>query len=254
MKQDIVWEGNTEFGHYKVIDTLYDARPARVLYSGDRQAAQSGVAKDGKPDLLFDYNQRLLELATGVLPGRILLIGGGVCTLPQALLAAMPSVVLDVVEPDSGLTQLARRFFGLQQSARLHIFHTDGRSFLASHHGKYDMILIDAFTHTAIPRDLKTVQAMQALNKHLNRSGMVAMNVISAYSGSSSHVLRELYAGYCQVFDVVDVFLAGRGYSLWLPQNFILTAQKQSPLPLKEYMRYEAVPPPEVAPLEALYD
>lgn len=254
MKRELLWEGNTEYGHYQVIDTLYDGRLARVLYSGNRQAAQSGIATDGKADLLFDYNQRLFELITNVMPKRLLLIGGGACTLPQALLAALPELTIDVVEIDSGLTHLAHRFFGLQPSARLRVFHTDGRAFLASHPEKYDMILVDAFTHTAIPRQLKTVQATSALHTHLGVSGMVAMNIISAYSGSSSYVLRELYAAYCQVFDSVDIFLASRGYNLWLPQNFILTAQKQAALPLKEYMRYEAVAPPEATPLEALHD
>src|ERR1700760_605289 len=105
--QHILWEGDTIYGHYQVVDTLYDGRPARVLYSGDRQAAQSGIAKDASPSLLFDYNQRVFELLTSVLPKRVLLIGGAVCTLPKALLAALPDVQIDVIEPDSGLTKLA---------------------------------------------------------------------------------------------------------------------------------------------------
>lgn len=254
MESRTLWEGDTDSGHYQVIDTLYDGRPARVLYSGDRQAAQSGIAKDGKPDLLFDYNQRLFELATNLPPRRLLLIGGGVCTLPIALLAALPDIHIDVVEPDSGLTQLAHRFFGLKENGRLRIFHTDGRTFLSESQDTYDMIFIDAFVHTSIPRSLKTAEAVQAFYGHLDKQGLLAMNVISGYHGESSFVVRELYAGYCQVFDAVDVFLASRGYSLWLPQNFVLTAQKGTDFPLKDYVRYEAVLPPEVGPSEVLHD
>jgi spermidine synthase len=254
MKRDVLWEGETEFGRYQVIDTLYDGRPARVLYSGDRQAAQSGAAKDNNPDLLFDYNQRIFELVTNLPPGRLLLIGGGVCTLPIALLKAIPRINIDVVEIDSGLTELAHRFFGLQETSRLRIFHTDGRSFLRESTERYDMILVDAFVHTAIPRDLKTTEAIKALHDHLRPKGVVAMNVISGYHGESSHILREVYAGFCQAFDVVHIFLASRGYSLWLPQNFVLTAQKGSQLPLQDYIRYHAVQPPEVNPNEALSD
>jgi len=254
MQREVLWEGETGYGHYQVVDTLYDGRPARVLYSGDRQAAQSGVAKDDKPDLLFDYNQRMFELAASLVPGKILLIGGAVATLPKALLVALPDVRIDVVEPDERLTQLAYEYFDLPVDDRLRFFHTDGRDFLRQTAGRYDLIVVDAFTHTTIPKELKTLEAFQAYYKHLQAKGLLAMNIISGYYGPSARTLRELYAGACQTFDAVDIFLASRGYSLWLPQNFVLAAQKGTDYPLKDYVRYGPVQPPEVNPTEALQD
>ncbi len=250
----VIWEGETQYGHYQVVDTLYDSRPARVLYSGDRQAAQSGIAKDDKPDLLFDYNQRMFELVSNLVPERLLLIGGGVGTLPQALLKIMPDIHIDMVEPDSGLIDLAYRYFGLPVDDRLHIYTTGGRAFLRGHATRYDMILVDAFTHTTIPKELKTKEAFGAYAKHLRRGGTFAMNVISGYYGPSSRVLREVYAGAMGNFAAVDVFLASRGYTLWLPQNFVLTGQKDNNLPLRDYVRHESVQPPEVTPESALND
>lgn len=254
MQRDVIWEGETSLGHYQVIDCMYDGRSARVLYSGRRQAAQSGIAKDSRTDLLFDYNQRMFELAGNLSPDKILLIGGGVGTLPKALLEALPTVRIDMVEPDAGLTDLAYRFFELPVDERLRIFHTDGRTYLRHTTERYDMILIDAFTHTTIPKELKTVEAFQAVHKHLKPEGVFAMNVISGYYGPGAATLRQLYAAACQSFDIVDIFLAGRGYSLWLPQNFILTAQGKAGLPIGDYVRYEAVKPPEANPNEALHD
>lgn len=254
MQREVLWEGKTAFGHYQVVDTLYDGRPARVLYSGDRQAAQSGVAKDDKPDLLFDYNQRVFELATALVPDKLLLIGGAVATLPKALLEALPDVRIDVVEPDERLTRLAYDYFDLPVDDRLRFFHTDGRSFLRQTTERYDMIVVDAFTHTTIPKELKTREAFQAYHKHLQAKGLLAMNIISGYYGPSARVLREIYAAACQTFDAADIFLASRGYSLWLPQNFVLAAQKGTDYPLKDYVRYGPVQPPEVNPAEALQD
>lgn len=254
MKSEVLWEGDTAFGHYQVTDTLYDGRPARVLYSGDRQAAQSGVAKDDKPDLLFDYNQRMFELVTNLVPNDLLLIGGGVSTLPKALLEALPHTRIDVVEPDEGLTKLAYRFFDLPVDDRLQFFHTDGRKFLQGSSKRYDIVLVDAFNHTKIPEDMKTLEAFQAYHAHLKSEGLLAMNVISGYHGPSSKILRQVYAAVCQPFDVVDIFLASRGYSLWLPQNFVLTGQKGIDLPLKDYVRLSSVEPPEVHPAEAPRD
>jgi spermidine synthase len=254
MSHDIIWEGNTPMGHYQVIDTLYDGRPARVLYSGDRQAAQSGVAKDSNPDLLFDYNQRMFELVTSLVPEKLLLIGGAVGTLPTALMEALPGIHIDMVEPDTGLTELAFTYFDLPVDDRLQVFHTDGRSFLREHATRYDMVLVDAFMHTTIPEDLKTLEAFQAYHKHLRPNGVLSINVISGYYGPSAYVLKQMCAAAFGTFQTVDVFLASRGYSLWLPQNFVLTAQKQTEFPLKDYMRYESVQPPEVSPNDALRD
>jgi len=254
MEGAILWEGETAFGYYQVVDTLYDGRPARVLYSGDRQAAQSGVAQDDEPDLLFDYNQRMFELANGLVPNELLLIGGAVGTLATALLRTFPKLRVDMVEPDEALVGLGHRYFDLPASDRLRVFHTDGRTFLREHAGRYDMVVVDAFVHAVIPTDLQTVEAFRAYAAHLRPEGVLAMNIISGYHGRSARVLAQLYAAALHGFDTLDVFLAGHGYSLWLPQNFVLTAQKGSGRPLQDYVRYEAVKPPEVHPGLALRD
>lgn len=252
--EHVIWEGDTVYGHYQVVDTLYDGRPARVLYSGERHTAQSGVAKDDKPDLLFDYNQRMFELVTNLVPGRILLIGGAVETLPIALLDALPDVMIDVVEPDEGLTKLAYDFFDMPVTERLRIIHTDGRSFMRSSTDKYDVILVDAFMRNIVPRDMRTGEAFEALANHLRPDGVLAMNVISSYYGRTSHVLREVYGAATAAFRITTLLLASRGYSLWLPQNFVLTAQKTTDLPLKDYVRYDAIDPPDVPPYDVLHD
>jgi spermidine synthase len=254
MHRTTVWEGDTAFGHFQVIDGTYDGRPARVLYSGDGRAAQSGIALDDKPDLLFDYNQRLLELATNLVPRSILLVGGGVGTLPTALLRALPDVQVSVVEPDAALIQLGHQYFDLPVDDRLRLYATDGRTYLRDHGSRFDMVLVDAFHHTTMPRDLQTVEAFEAYRRHLHNPGVLAMNLISGFFGSSPHVLDGLYAAALQTFDAVDVFRAGAGYSLWLPQNFVLAAQAGSDWPLGDYVRHDAVKPPEVDPARALRD
>jgi len=145
------------------------------------------------------------------------------------------------VEPDDGLTDLAYRFFDLPIDERLHIYHTDGRSFLDNTSGQYDMILIDAFVHNAIPYELRTMQAFRDYKDHLRSTGVLMMNIISGYHGNNARMLREICAAAVCSLSMVEVFLAGRGYSLWLPQNFLLTAQCNGGESLKDYMRYEAL-------------
>jgi spermidine synthase len=125
---------------------------------------------------------------------------------------------------------------------------------LAQANERYDMIVVDAFVHTAIPRDVKSVEAFRTYVAHLKPNGVAAMNIISAYNGRGAHIVREAQAAAMQSFAAVDLFLAGRGYSLWLPQNFVLVAQKQSGLHLDEYLRYDIEPLRDVRPVEALHD
>jgi hypothetical protein len=61
----IVFEGDSKYGHYVVSDGTYAGRPARALYSGNGDAAQSGLALDSNKQLLFDYNQRFWNCFAG---------------------------------------------------------------------------------------------------------------------------------------------------------------------------------------------
>jgi protein-L-isoaspartate O-methyltransferase len=254
MSQEVLWEGDTAYGHFSVVDGLYDSRPARVLYSGERKAAQSGVAKDDKPNLLFDYNQRLFELAEHLQPQRILLIGGGALTLPTALLKALPQTRVDVVELDPGLTHLAYKYFDAPVDDRLTVAHTDGRSFLMRTAQTYDLIIVDAFSDSIIPRELKTAEAFQVYGGKLAPDGAVAMNVISSYNGRGSHIVREILAGASASFATVELFLAAHGYSRWLPQNFLVVAQKCVGLGLRNILRYDIEQLSDVSDEEALRD
>ena len=227
MADTIIFDGDTELEHYQVIDTIYEGRQARVLYSGQRHTAQSGIAKDGKPDLLFDYNQRFLELLESVPAERLLLIGGGAYTLPMALLHKFPQLQIDVVEIDAGLQRLAERFFGLKQDQRLHIIHENGRDYLEHSTQNYDVILLDAFTQSNIPESLTDAAAVRLLHKHLTGNGVAAVNIISPYYGPNSGFIRAQVELYASTFRMVEVRPAGRAiFSLWLPQNLVLIAQK----------------------------
>ena len=251
MQRQIIWQGETASGNYQVVDGVYDGRPARVLYSGNGRAAQSGIARDKKPDLLFDYTQRLLELAEGYNPKAVLMIGGAAGTLPKALLEMLPQVRVDSIEPDEGLTKLGYEFFELPVDERFRIFHTDGRTFLREHASRYDMIIVDAFSHATIPADLTTAEAFAAYRKHLQSTGLLAVNIISGYYGESrARVLRELYAAAVHEFGAADVFLASRDYSLWLPQNFILAAQCGEPMDVSAYTRGQPIDSPPLLPLD----
>jgi spermidine synthase len=237
---DVLYEFDTDYGHYQVVDMVYDGRPARVLFSGNQRAAQSGVATDISDDLLFDYNQRMFELVVGYQPQRLLLIGGGMYTLPTALLAELPDITMDVVELDEGLEPVARQYFGLGSDERLRIIYDDGLSFITTNNTRYDMILIDAYTHELAEPSLSSAEAVSHLTRGLAPDGVIVSNVIASYFGRRSQALRRLMDHYHeQQYSDVALFPASQSLSLWLPQNLILTAQLSAETNLDQHLRYQ---------------
>lgn len=235
----LLFETDTPYSHYEVWDTVYGGRPARVLYSGRRHTAQSGVPRDGRPELLFDYNQRLLDLVSAVQPRRLLLIGGGAYTLPMALLDSVPGIRIDVAEIDGNLETIAKRFFGLRSDRRLRLFHEGGRQHLDHNKQAYDMIIVDAFIQADAPDDLTTLEAAEVYKRNLTAQGLLARNVISAYDGPGGAVLRRQLHDWNEVFEWADIFPASPSLSFKFAQNLLLiAADKRLP---GGYMRYPAL-------------
>lgn len=250
----ILFETDTDYDHYSVVELTYEGRPARVLFSGTRRAAQSGIGLDDDPDLLFDYNQRLLELAGNLYPKQILVIGGGTCTLPMALAAALPEATVEVVELDPGLQPIAEQYFGLQLSERLQLHFAEGRQYLQATSEDYDMIIIDVFSALSIPRQFLTLEFVSLVRRKLRPGSCAAMNIIASYQGRNTALIKSQAAAYSQVFDRLDIFPAGYGLTSWLPQNLVITAQRAPVQDLKHYIRYAAIGPIEAGPSDLYYD
>jgi len=223
-REHTIYRGDTKFEHYEVVDMVYEGRPARVLFTNRHRAAQSGIATDGKPKLLFDYNQRFFELAKSLHPKNILIIGGGVYTLPLALTHELSDVFIDVIEIDPGLDSIASKFFGLKPNNRLRVIHTNGRKYLDNASRKYDLIIIDAFMGTEVPYELLTLEAAVALQHRLTKQGVVAMNVIGIFNGHGVK-LKSLISVYQHVFKQTHMYPADDSISLLVSQNFVIIGQ-----------------------------
>jgi spermidine synthase len=251
--EKIIYETDTKFEHYQVVDMVYVGRPARVLFSGQHSAAQSGVPTDDNPAMLFDYNQRFLELVGSLKPHSILLIGGGAFTLPMEILKYFPDTKIDVVERDPGLKDLAQKFFGLKKNKTLKIYFGDGREYLQNTDNVYELILIDAFVHSVIPKSLSTQEFATLIKLHLSKKGVTAINVISPYHGLHNSVIKQQYATYKSVFKHTDIFPADKTLSLWISQNFLQISTDKRIKP-KYNLRFAGLQPPVISAQNILYD
>lgn len=227
----------TDFGRYELSDVRYNGRPARVLYSGNREAAQSGMALDDNPELLFDYNERFMELARGYQPSSVLILGGGAFTLASALLQHNPQLTLDIVEPDIELEEIAKQYFGYHPSDKTRSYGMGGAEYLSICVSSYDMIIVDAFLHDQVPEELQTTETAKQLRRTLKPNGLLAMNIISAASGRRSALLAHMCETIGSVFGTVRAYPAEQGLADTTPQNFIVCAGAGNP---GKYLRFPA--------------
>ncbi|WKZ24909.1 MAG: fused MFS/spermidine synthase [Patescibacteria group bacterium] len=166
-----------------------------------RYVAQSGRFLDGD-DLLFPYT-RFFDHIFDLNPetDKVLMIGGGAFTYPNRFAAIHPDKVIEVVEIDPFLTELAQKHFNLELRDNLIIHNQDGRLFLNNNEKKYDAVLLDAFSSAgSVPFQLATTEAVEMIYDSLNDNGVVIVNVIGATEGKYARFVEAQFAVYQEVF------------------------------------------------------
>jgi len=221
--RNVLYAGESPFGKYKIVDTNYNGRPARVLY-GSRSSPQSGAAHDDNPELLFDYNQLFLEIMMSRTPKKVLVIGGGAFMLPIAAFHRFPNMHIDVVEIDPLLVKLSRDFFDLPDNKRMGVHVGDGAAFVASAKGRYDMIILDAFSGYDIPHHLLEREAITRYKQRLTKDGVIAINFISSYKPNRPRLAHELVASFGAIFSHISLCQADAEYLSDEKQNLLLIA------------------------------
>ena len=227
------------------IDTLYSkilvykgidekTKKPTLNLATDPFGTQAAIFTDGTDDLVFNYT-KFYRLAGFFNPAikASLMIGGAAYTYPIDFLKNFPNANMDVVEIDPGMTDIARKYFGLKDSPRLSIIHEDGRIFLNENLKKYDAIFLDAFNSaSSIPFQLTTVEAIQKIYDSLDVNGVVLVNIISDLEGDRGKFFRAEYATYKNFFPQVYVFAINNLDDGKNVQNIMIVALKSDKVPV----------------------
>jgi spermidine synthase len=148
----------------------------------------------------------LLEHAA---PKRVLLIGGGVNGAAVEALKDPTIASLDYVELDPALIAMARQFFPAQTAVfdldrRVHLHLVDGRRFLTTTRGKFDVIIVDVpDPQTAQLNRFYTVEFFRLARAHLSPQGLLAIELRSAeetISPDLAEFLRSIRRTLGEVF------------------------------------------------------
>lgn len=179
-------------------------------YEGNRQSC---IFLNDRSRLVFSYTKMMLgSLYLAPNPKRVLVIGLGGGTLPDALLRLYPEIDMDVVEVDAAVIRVARKYFDFRPGPNVHVFEEDGRVFVkrAGRTGaKYDLVLLDAFDHEYIPEHMLTREFLQEVKAVMQPEGVLAANTFST---------SRLYAHESATYEAVF----GRFYNLKSANRVIL--------------------------------
>lgn len=237
-------ESSLSAGGFHDLDTNYNRilvfqskdprtdRPTRAMATTPRYV-QSSMFLDDPLELVLRYT-RFFTLAGHWRPHmkRILVLGGGAYSFPRAMMARNPDLQIDVVELDPGVTDIARRFFHLEEQPGLRIHHEDARTFINRSRETFDVIFVDVFnSHYSVPFHLTTLETVSRLHRLLDEDGLVIMNTIAAVEGPGGRFLRALTATYTSVFGPVHLYPLFDPGDGTLKQNIILVAAKSGALP-----------------------
>ncbi|HEX6100507.1 MAG TPA: fused MFS/spermidine synthase [Thermoanaerobaculia bacterium] len=130
---------------------------------------------------------------------RVLQIGLGGGTAARQFASLYPEAIVDVVEVDPLVVDVAKRHFGVIPSERLRIHVADGRTFLARSSERWDLIIVDAYTASrygdTIPAHLTTREFFTTAAAHLTDGGIVHFHC--AFGG---RLLQSIHATMASVF------------------------------------------------------
>jgi spermidine synthase len=109
-------------------------------------------------------------------PRRIAILGNAGGTVARAFGHYFPRTEVDAVEIDGELTNLGRKYLGLD-NPRMDAFAEDARPWLEAADGGYDAILVDAYRQPYIPFYLTTAEFFALAAERLAPGGVVIVNV-----------------------------------------------------------------------------
>jgi spermidine synthase len=170
-----------ESTHYNDIYVIQNDNYRELWFKGNGDYfLQSRVNLEQPPQLALVYsNMMMASLLFCPKPRRLLMIGLGGAAVTNFLNEQFHNLHIDVVEIDSKIIEVSKKYFFLRESNRYRVFQEDGRVFIKKRKGQelYDWIILDAFKSGSIPYHLKTCEFYKEIRAILKPNGIVGSNL-----------------------------------------------------------------------------
>lgn len=225
---------DTQYGRVYINNEFENGEKIRVLHVDGGTESATFTDAANRNELAYEYTKYYdLMFAANNDIKDTLLIGGGGYSYPKYYISHFEDKNMDVVEIDNKVTEIAKKYFylddliedyNLEETNRLQLISEDGRTFLNKNQKKYDAILNDAFSGYAPVKTLTTLEAASHIKRSLNENGVYLTNIISALDGADSKFLRAEVNTLKQVFKNVYIVPCEDAEDRINPQNHMVVA------------------------------
>ncbi len=186
---------------YNYIQVIDDPSGWRLLTVNEGEAYQSAYRADRVlTGGIWDLFLVAPTFASADAPRSSLMIGLAAGTTAREYTLVYGQIPIDGVELDPAIIAVGQKYFAMTQP-NLRAIADDGRNFLQTRAGQYDVIAIDAYRQPYIPFHLTTVEFFRATREHLTPRGVVAVN--AARTPRDYRLVDALAATMRQVFPSV---------------------------------------------------
>ena len=200
---------DSPYGQIKVVDYSYGDTLYREFLI--ENIVQGGIDVNSGLSI-FKYQYHLEQLAHAYVNDakNALIIGLGAGIVPQRF-KKFYNIKSDVAEIDEMVIQTAKEHFFFTPDEGS-VFTLDGRYFLRSTDGLYDIIVVDAFSGDIPPNHMISMEAFDLMNKRLARDGVLLINFLGSNDKKNTFVLASLIKTLKEVFSFVDLYVSEEYY------------------------------------------
>lgn len=157
---------------------------------GDTQSAVSLGDPAAVPMEYIRHAASALAFAPHRRSALVVGLGGG--TYPMLLRRTFSDMVIDVVELDPLVRQVARDYFGLVEDKRLRVHIADGAEFVRRARQRWDLIFLDAYGATGIPEPLATDAFFAGVARRVANRGLAVANIFDTDSARERAMIGRL--------------------------------------------------------------
>lgn len=216
----------TMFGLTLIFDSEnIDGTPVRLINVNGTFQSVSYVPEDLRFELACEYHREMARRIEALAAERgarstqgerlrVLIMGGGGCSLPKYLAAYVPEAEVEVVEIDPAMAKIAREQFwldeclqktGAEQEGRFSLVIADAWAHLKAATVPYDVIVNEAFGGKRPLGPMETNEGARVVREHLSCDGIYLADIRCPMEGRRSAPLREVEESFGRVFASCDI-------------------------------------------------
>jgi len=217
--KEFLYEKDGFYEKIRIEDRQWNGHLTRFLYQD--KSWSSAIFLDSN-EMAFDYTKYYkLYILFNKNPKNVFVIGGGAYSIPKAILSESKEANVSVSEIEPEYFNLAKKYFGLQDTEKLNNITEDGRRILAKDGTQYDAIISDVYYSIfSMPIHFTTKEFFSLAKNRLLENGVFIGNFAGSLDQKQpSFILSEIRT-FKEIFPN-SYFFAVQSPDSSIPQNII---------------------------------